>query len=36
MDTKLLAQALIKAASGFIAMALLLFGPAGTIHWWQA
>lgn len=36
MDTKLLAQALAKAASGFIVMALLLFLPAGTVRWWQA
>lgn len=36
MDTKLLAQALAKATSGFIVMAFLLFVPAGTIHWWQA
>ena len=33
MDQRLLFSALTKFASGFLMMALLLFGPAGTLCW---
>ncbi len=35
MDMKLFSQALMKFFGGIILMGLLLFLPAGTIHWWQ-
>lgn len=36
MDRELLRQALAKAILGFLLTALLLFLPAGTLHWWNA
>lgn len=36
MDRELLRQALVKAILGFLLTALLLFLPAGTLHWWNA
>lgn len=35
MDGKLFATALRKFAAGALLVGLLLFLPAGTIHWWQ-
>ena len=36
MDRELLRQALAKTILGFLLTALLLFLPAGTLHWWNA
>ena len=36
MDRELLRQALAKAILGFLLTTLLLFLPAGTLHWWNA
>ena len=35
MDRALLVTALTKVAAGIAIVALLLFLPAGTLHWWQ-
>lgn len=35
VDRALLRQALVKFVAGFVLMAVLLFLPAGTVHWWQ-
>ena len=35
MDGKLLVQAMIKMSLGFLLTALLLFVPAGTLHYWN-
>lgn len=36
MDSKLFAQGIVKFLSGLLIVGLLLFIPAGTIHWPQA
>ena len=35
MDMKLFGQAVMKFLGGFVLLGLMLFLPAGTIHWWQ-
>lgn len=35
MDKKLFAQAITKFAAGFLLVGLLLFLPAGTLHYWN-
>ena len=35
MSLKLFFQAITKVTLGIVAMALFIFGPAGTVHYWQ-
>ena len=35
MDGKLFATALVKVVAGALIVGLMLFLPAGTLHWWQ-
>lgn len=35
LDARLFATALAKFVAGFVLVGLLLFLPAGTLHWWQ-
>ena len=35
MDFELFKQAILKLLSGVLLLGLLLFLPAGTLHWWQ-
>ena len=35
MDLELFKQAIVKLLSGVLLLGLLLFLPAGTLHWWQ-
>lgn len=35
MDRKLFASALTKYLAGFLLVGMLIFLPAGTIHWWR-
>lgn len=36
MSKQLLVQALAKVTAGILCMVLVLFVPAGTLHWWNA
>ena len=36
MDAKLVRDGMAKLCSGLVIVALLLFVPAGTLHWWNA
>ena len=35
MNAELIKQAIVKLLSGILLLGLLLFLPAGTLHWWQ-